>query len=97
MIREAPAVKVRQNLGEMLNEVRYKRDSIVICKDGVRVAALVDIGLFERICEMEERFARLTDNIRAGLANLSDAELESALLEGLDAARAAQDSEAGNM
>ena len=27
MIRESPAVKVRQNLGEMLNEVRYKREN----------------------------------------------------------------------
>ena len=87
MIREAPAVKVRQNLGEMLNEVRYKHDSIVIHKDGQPVAALVDIGLFERIRAMEERFTRLTDGIRAALAPLDDAALEQVIDEAVRDAR----------
>ena len=29
MIREATAMKVRQNLGELLNEVQYRGDSIL--------------------------------------------------------------------
>ena len=89
MIREAAAVKVRQNLGEMLNEVRYKHDSIVIHKDGQPVAALVDIGLFERIRAMEERFTRLTDGIRAALAPLDDAALEAVVDEAVRDARKA--------
>ena len=89
MIREAPAVKVRQNLGEMLNEVRYKHDSIVIHKDGEPVAALVDIGLFERIRAMEDRFGRLTDGIRAALAPLDDAALEAVIDEAISASRTA--------
>ncbi|MBM3341617.1 MAG: type II toxin-antitoxin system Phd/YefM family antitoxin [Betaproteobacteria bacterium] len=89
MIRESPAVKVRQNLGEMLNEVRYKRDSIVIHKDGEPVAALVDIALFERIRAMEERFTRLTDGIRAALAPLDDVELEKAIDDAVRDARKA--------
>lgn len=88
MIREAPAVKVRQNLGEMLNEVRYKHDSIVIHKDGEPVAALVDIGLFERIRAMEDRFARLTDGIRAALAPMDDAALENVIDEAITSTRA---------
>jgi len=90
MIREAPAVKVRQNLGEMLNEVRYKHDSIVIHKDGEPVAALVAIGLFERIRAMEDRFARLTDGIRAALAPLDDAALDDVIDEAITSSRAAQ-------
>ena len=30
MIREATATKVRKNLGELLNEVQYRRDSVLI-------------------------------------------------------------------
>ena len=30
MQREATAMTVRQNLGELLNEVQYRRDSIVV-------------------------------------------------------------------
>ncbi len=89
MIREAAAVKVRQNLGEMLNEVRYKHDSIVIHKDGQPVAALVDMGLFERIRAMEERFTRLTDGIRAAFAPLDDTVLEQVIDEAVSDARKA--------
>ena len=56
MISETSAVAFRQNLGEMLNQVQYRRDSIVINKDGKPVAALVDARLFERIRRMQGRF-----------------------------------------
>ena len=42
MITEVNAVNFRQNLGEMLNQVQYRNDSIVIKKDGRPVAALID-------------------------------------------------------
>ena len=34
MITEVNAVNFRQNLGDMLNQVQYRNDSIVINKDG---------------------------------------------------------------
>ena len=34
MITETSAVSFRQNLGEMLNQVQYRHDSVVINKDG---------------------------------------------------------------
>ncbi len=40
MITEVNAVNFRQNLGEMLKQVQYRNDSIVISKDGKPVAAL---------------------------------------------------------
>jgi len=76
MIKEAPAVKVRQNLGEILNEVQYKRDSVVIMKDGRRVAALVDIGLFDRIRAMESRFVEITTRIRQAFSSKADKEFD---------------------
>jgi prevent-host-death family protein len=60
MIREAPAMTVRQNLGELLNEVQYRRDKVVITKGGKPVAALIDIALFEKIRSLDEDFDRLT-------------------------------------
>ena len=55
MIRQTNAVAFRQNLGEMLNQVQYRRDSVIINKDGKPVAALVDARLFERIRRMQDR------------------------------------------
>ncbi|WP_085954723.1 type II toxin-antitoxin system prevent-host-death family antitoxin [Lamprocystis purpurea] len=54
MVREAPAMTVRQNLGELLNEIQYRGDSIVITKSGKRVAAIVDIALFQRLQTIDE-------------------------------------------
>lgn len=74
MITETSAVNFRQNLGEMLNQVQYRHDSVVINKDGKPVAALVDARLFERIRRMQSRFDALCQRIEAGFANTPEAE-----------------------
>ena len=63
MITETSAVAFRQNLGEMLNIVQYRNDSVLIKKDGKPVAALIDARLFERIRRMQERFDALCDRL----------------------------------
>ena len=68
MISEATAVSFRQNLGDMLNQVQYRHDSIVIKRDGKPVAALVDARLFERIRRLQARFDGLCERIEAGYA-----------------------------
>jgi prevent-host-death family protein len=70
MITEVSAVNFRQNLGDMLNQVQYRSDSIVINKDGKPVAALVDAELFARIRRMQERFTTLTDRISEAYATV---------------------------
>lgn len=87
MIREAPAVKVRQNLGELLNEVQYKRDSVVIMKDGKPVAAIVEIGLFDRIRAMEDRFTQITSGIRQAFSGMSGKDFDALVEEAVDHAR----------
>ena len=74
MISETSAVAFRQNLGEMLNQVQYRHDSILIKKDGKPVAALVDARLFERIRRMQTRFDALCQRIEAGYAQVPEAE-----------------------
>ena len=41
MVTEVSAVNFRQNLGEMINQVQYRNDAVVVSKDGKPVAALV--------------------------------------------------------
>ena len=86
MITEVSAVNFRQNLGEMLNQVQYRNDSIVINKDGKPVAALVDAELFARIRRMRERFDALSQRIADAYADLP---AEQGLAE-IDAAFAAE-------
>jgi len=64
MINEISAVAFRQNLGEMLNQVQYRHDSILIKKDDKPVAALVDAVAIQ---------AELVAPEDAGLPGLADA------------------------
>ena len=68
MVKETSAVAFRQNLGEMINQVQYRNDSIVINKDGKPVAALIDARLFGRIRKMQQRFDGLAEIDRASAA-----------------------------
>ena len=74
MITETSAVSFRQNLGEMLNQVQYRHDSVVINKDGKPVAVLVDARLFERIRRMQDRFDALCKRIEDGFAEVPEAD-----------------------
>lgn len=82
MITETSAVAFRQNLGEMLNMVQYRNDSVLIKKDGKPVAALIDARLFERIRRMQERFDALCDRLEQSYAGVPEdvalAEIERA-------------------
>ncbi len=91
MITQTNAVNFRQNLGEMLNQVQYRHDSVVINKDGKPVAALIDARLFERIRRMQGRFDNLCQRIEAGFAGVTEAqglaEIDAAVAQDRAAAR----------
>ena len=88
MITETSAVAFRQNLGEMLNIVQYRNDSVLIKKDGKPVAALIDARLFERIRRMQERFDALCDRLEQTYSGVPEdkalAEIERATTRARD-------------
>ena len=62
MITETSAVAFRQNLGEMINQVQYRRDSIVINKDALasRFAdAYADVPAEAGVAEIEKAVAKV--------------------------------------
>lgn len=87
MIREAPAMTVRQNLGELLNEVQYRRGTVVITKGGKPVAALVDIAVLERLRKLDDDFARQRKSLAAAFAGEGAKGVEALVGEALAAAR----------
>lgn len=87
MIKEAPAMTVRQNLGALLNEVQYRGDSVLITKGGKAVAALVDVALFENIRRMREDFDRLCADLAEAGKGTSERQIESLVSEAVAGAR----------
>ena len=87
MIKEATAMTVRQHLGDLLNEVRYRRGKIVITKAGKPVAALVDIETFERLRRSDEEFERLRGELSEAFADQPEDEIRAMVDEAVHAAR----------
>ena len=72
MIREAPAMTVRQNLGELLNEVQYRHGKVLITKAGKPVAALVDVAMFERLRKLDEEFDRMRAELAQAFSDMGE-------------------------
>jgi prevent-host-death family protein len=87
MIREAPAMTVRQNLGDLLNEVQYRKGRIVITKGGKPVAALIDIALFERLRRLDEEFGELSAALAKAFTPIGPAKGSAFVVEAVKAAR----------
>lgn len=85
MITETNAINFKQNLGEMLDQVQQRHDSIVIKNNGEPVAVLVDARLFERMTRMDNHFATLCRRIEQGFAAIPEeqgmAEIEAAIAQ----------------
>lgn len=87
MIREAPAMTVRQNLGELLNEVQYRQGKVLITKAGKPVAALVDVALFERIRKLDQEFDELAAELAQAFTDQPAPAVEKLVDEAVRAAR----------
>lgn len=87
MIREAPAMTVRKNLGELLNEVQYRRGKVLITKAGKPVAAIVDIALFERIRKLDEDFDEMTAELAKAFSDKTADEVAGLVGAAVNSAR----------
>lgn len=87
MLIEATAMKVRQNFGELLNQVQYRHASIEITKSSKPVAALISIELFDRIKSMRKEFDRLTAKLQVSVKDESAKDFEKVINEAVKKAR----------
>ena len=74
MITETSEVAFRQNLADLLIQVHFCGDSIVINNDGKPIAALVDARLFARIQRLQRRVDELSDRLAQGFEGVSEVE-----------------------
>lgn len=84
MIKEVSSVVARQNFGELLNEVKYCHDNVLITKAGKPIAALIDIELFEKVRKLKTQFETLTTNIGKVYETVGSEEAENEIKEALE-------------
>ena len=87
MLKKISAMKARQNLGQLLNEVSIRGDSYVIERAGKPLAALVDMESFQQL-QREQNSAGLTvRNLWKKMKEADVAEVQETIDEASRAAR----------
>jgi len=87
MVYKESAMKVRQNLGELINKVQYRHDSIVITKSDKPVAAIIDIELFDKIRKMKVAFEHLSRQFAEAYQDVPSDIIEADIREAIKAVR----------
>jgi prevent-host-death family protein len=88
MVKKVPAMKVRDNLGQLLDEVYYRGDEVVIERAGKAMAVLVPVERYEQYQrERRERF-KILDQIRGKTKKVPAKRLDSTIAEAVRTSRA---------
>ncbi len=89
MLKKISAMKARQNLGQLLNEVSIRGDSYIIERAGKPLAALVDMESFQQLQGEQNSAAQLVRNIWEKMKGTDAMEIQEAINEATRVAREA--------
>lgn len=81
MLKKISAMKARQNLGQLLNEVSIRGDSYIIERAGKPLAALVDMERFQQLQEDQDAALQAIKKVWEKLAGADPREIQEALEE----------------
>ena len=87
MLKKISAMKARQNLGQLLNEVSIRGDSYVIERAGKPLAALVDMERFQQLQEDRSVALQALQKVWEKMAGADNQEIGDALEEALRTTR----------
>lgn len=83
MLKTISAIKVRQNLGQVMNEVALKDDAYIVERAGKPLVAIIPIEQYQSMKKERDEFFRMVDEIREGMTpaenSVVDAEIEEAV------------------
>ncbi len=87
MLKKISAMKARQNLGQLLNEVSIRGDSYIIERAGKPLAALVDMERFRQLQEDQDAALQAIRNIWQKMTGADAQEIRGAIEEASRTAR----------
>jgi len=88
MVRKVNALKVRQNLGQLLDEVYHKGDQSVIERAGRPMAAVVPVWQLKEWQERRAGFFRMVDDLRSTARKTKPTVVEREVADAVRAVRA---------
>ena len=80
MLKKISAMKARQNLGQLLNEVSIRGDSFIIERAGKPLAALVDMERFQLLQEDQSFALQALKKVWENMAGADPQEIQEAIV-----------------
>ena len=79
VLKKISAMKARQNLGQLLNEVSIRGDAYIIERAGKPLAALVDMERFQQLQEDQDSALQALQKIWEKMAGADNQEIQEAI------------------
>ncbi len=87
MLKTVSAIKVRQNLGQVMNEVALKDDEYIVERAGKPLVAIIPIEKYLSLKRNRDEFFRMYDALQAEAASGDASGVDSDIEEALGASR----------
>jgi len=87
MLKRVSAIKARQNLGEVMNEVVMKSDEYIVERAGKPLVAIIPVEKYLSMKKEREDFFRMYDELQAEIAREEQEDTNRDIEEALKAAR----------
>lgn len=87
MLKKISAIKVRQNLGHVMNEVALKEDEYIVERAGKPMVAIIPIDQYQRLRGEKEDFFRIVDEIQKEAVRSDRKVIDSEVEEAVQAYR----------
>lgn len=87
MLKKISAIKVRQNLGHVMNEVALKEDEYIVERAGKPLVAIIPIDQYQRLRGEKEDFFRMVDEIQKEAVRSDRKVIDSEIEEAVQAYR----------
>lgn len=87
MLKKISAMKARQNLGQIMNEVAIRGDDYIIERAGKPLVAIIDMDKYQRLQEVRQEALQAVRSIWSKMEGADAEEVEEIIGEAIQAAR----------
>jgi prevent-host-death family protein len=89
MVKYVGAREARSNFAQILGEVHYGGQTVIVNRSGRPMVAMIPVQEYQRIVSERETRFQILDNIRSRMPNVPIEEVEQDVAEAVAAVRAA--------
>lgn len=90
MLKKISAMKARQNLGQLMNEVALRRDDYIVERAGKPVVAVIAIEKYQQLQRNLDEFYNEVKQFQSQVKSADPEEIDKAIEEAVQAAKKAE-------